>query len=455
MFEGNLQLPEEGAMCMDSNLQAAKYLIIYLMKRMQKGINTWWKVNINTSRKDKLKAWEKGYRPDVTGDSYPIKSVDPLSGEPHALEGMDYLTWMRNHGKYRQFVEGNESIIVRSYNMARFLHKLRWAFYRIGLNQNDLSAMIAHNKNQTEQQKVRRAYLGGSAPIVEGIVIQSDPSYVTMCRLIKLVTGCESFSMLSAQRSSGKHLSIDMEALVGDPLVAKGDVDQELLLLMNQYGLSDFLGHAKTMLQNLKDGNSFLGRQLIDNENYSLHIPQLQYAPPQPTDRQGNESQGSDPRPKGGKAKGTSKSSASPTVFAHTTFHRKVALTVVRWEPVRKLVLTRQILLLLLGKKPKDKNVKRRMPHMPPPKDTTTIQVNLLNSPWIQIGTQRGAAKENGNRRGEMINGDTKVEIRGKDFSVNILVDGSTVEGIKHLLPRREHLRAGHSVGFTKSFMMP
>ena len=200
--------------------------------------------------------------------------------------------------------------------MARFLHKLRWAFYRIGLNQNDLSAMIAHNKNQTEQQKVRRAYLGGSAPIVEGIVIQSDPSYVTMCRLIKLVTGCESFSMLSAQRSSGKHLSIDMEALVGDPLVAKGDVDQELLLLMNQYGLSDFKGHAKTMLQNLKDGNSFLGRQLIDNENYSLHIPQLQYAPPQPTDRQGNESQGSDPRPKGGKAKGTSKSSASPTVFA-------------------------------------------------------------------------------------------------------------------------------------------
>ena len=92
---------------------------------------------------------------------------------------------------------------------------------------------------------------------------------------------------------------------------------------------------------------------------------------------------------------------------------------------------------------------------MPPTKDKITILVNLLNSPWIQIGTQRGAAKGNGNRRGEMINGETKDEIRGKDFSVNILVDGSTVEGIKHLLPRREHLRAGHSVGFTKSFMMP
>ena len=252
----------------------------------------------------------------MTGDSYPVKDIDPLSGEPYALEGLDYLTWMRNHGKYGQFVEGNESIIVRSYNMARFLHKLRWAFYRIGMNQNDLNAMIVHNKNQTDQQKVRRAYLGGSAPIVEGIVIQSDPSYITMCRLIKLVTGCESFSMLSAQRSSDRHLSIDMEALVGDPLVAKGDVDQELLLLMNQYNLSDFLGHAKTMLQNLKEGRSSLGRQLIDNENYSLHIPQLQYAPPQPQDKQGKDSQGSDPRPKGGKAKGTSKSSTSPTVFA-------------------------------------------------------------------------------------------------------------------------------------------
>ena len=124
----------------------------------------------------------------------------------------------------------------------------------------------------------------------------------------------------------------------------------------------------------------------------------------------------SDPRPKGGKAKGTSKSFSSPTVYApgesRTTFHRKVALTVVRWEPVRKLVLTRQILLHLLGKKPKSKNVKRRTPHMPPTKDKTTILVNLLNSPWTQIGTQRGAAKGNGNRGEEMINGETKDEIR-------------------------------------------
>ena len=464
MFERNLQLPEEGAMCLDSNLQAAKYLVIYLMKRMQKGINTWWKVNINTSRKDKLKAWENGFRPDVTGDSYPVKDIDPLSGEPHALEGMDYLTWMRNHGKYGQFVEGNESIIVRSYNMARFLHKLRWAFYRIGLNQNDLNAMIVHNKNQTDQQKVRRAYLGGSAPIVEGIVIQSDPSYITMCRLIKLVTGCESFSMLSAQRSSDRHLSLDMEALVGDPLVAKGDVDQELLLLMNQYGLSDFLGHAKTMLQNLKDGRSSLGRQLIDNENYSLHIPQLQYAPPQPPDKQGNDPQGSDPRPKGGKAKGASKSSTSPTVFApggksydlptqSNTDSSQVGqcestcgqssswstrTSSCSSERCWKARTTRGEYHLCLW-----------------PKDTTTIQVNHLNSPLIQIGTQKDAAKEKGNSGEEMISGGIKVEEGEGDINNDILADGNTVDGIKHLFPWSEHLRAGPSVGSTQSFMIP
>ena len=68
-------------------------------------------------------------------------------------------------------------------------------------------------------------------------------------------------------------------------------------------------------------------------------------------------------------------------------------------------------------------------------KDTTTIQVNLLNSPSIQIGTQKDVAKGKGNSGEEMINGDIKVEEGEKDISVNILVDGSTVEGIKHLFP--------------------
>lgn len=60
MFERDLRLPDEGSMCIDSNLQAAKYMIIYLMKRVYKGINTWWKFNITTPRKEKLKLWEQG-----------------------------------------------------------------------------------------------------------------------------------------------------------------------------------------------------------------------------------------------------------------------------------------------------------------------------------------------------------------------------------------------------------
>ena len=126
------------------------------------------------------------------------------------------------------------------------------------------------------------------------------------------------------------------------------------------------------MLQNLKDGRSSLGRQLIDNENYSLHIPQLQYAPPPPPDKQGNDPQGSDPRPKGGKAKGTSKSSTSPTVFApggksydlpqqsNTDSSQVGASALKHMRP--KLVLIHQNLLLLLGKVLKGKNSKRRIP---------------------------------------------------------------------------------------------
>jgi len=51
MFERDLKLPEEGAMCVDSNLQAAKYMI---MKRVHKGMNTWWKYNVATDRERKL-----------------------------------------------------------------------------------------------------------------------------------------------------------------------------------------------------------------------------------------------------------------------------------------------------------------------------------------------------------------------------------------------------------------
>ena len=255
--------------------------------------------------------------PRCNGIQISTKFIDPLTGEPKGLEGLEYLTWMRNHERYCENVDGNESIFVRAYSMQRFLHKLRWAIYRIGMDQNlnDLNAMIQHNRNQVELQKARRAWLGGSAHLVEGIVIQNDPSYTTMCELIKLVTGCESFSMLSAQRSNERHLSIDMEALVGDPLVNKGDIDQELVLIMNQYGLNNFLGPARIMLKNLQEGKSQLLRQLIDNENYPLYIPQLKYAPQQTTDSQSQSAQGSDLRPKGKHGKGHSKSFREPTVY--------------------------------------------------------------------------------------------------------------------------------------------
>ena len=72
---------------------------------------------------------------------------------------------------------------------------------------------------------------------------------------------------------------------------------------------------------------------------------------------------------------------------------------------------------------------------MPLTKDTTTIQVNHLNSPLIQIGTQKDAAEEKGNSGEEMISGDIKVEEGERDISKDILADGSIVEGTKHLFP--------------------
>jgi len=51
--------------------------------------------------------------------------------------------------------------------MIRFIHKLRWAIYRIGMNHENLTEMVNHNKTQTENQKKRRSMLGGSARIVE------------------------------------------------------------------------------------------------------------------------------------------------------------------------------------------------------------------------------------------------------------------------------------------------
>ena len=189
-----------------------------------------------------------------------------------------------------------------------------WAVYRIGMNQTDLNAMVIHNKNQVDQQKNRKAWLGGSANIVERVIIQNDPSYTTMCKLIKLVSGCESFSMLSSQRSSGKHLSIDMEALVGEP--TNQDADQESVLILNQHGLNNFHGASRDVFKNLREGRAQLLRQLIDNEDYSINIPHLKYAPPAASDVPSQNPFGSDTRPRNTPRSNQALSSGEPIVYA-------------------------------------------------------------------------------------------------------------------------------------------
>ena len=69
------------------------------------------------------------------------------------------------------------------------------------------------------------------------------------------------------------------------------------------------------MLQNLKEGKSFLSRQLIENDDYSLYIPQLRNAPQQTNYPQSKGAQGSDHRPKESSEKGKSKYPKGPTVY--------------------------------------------------------------------------------------------------------------------------------------------
>ena len=90
MFDRNLKLPEEGAICIDSNLQTAKYILVHLM-RVNKGLKTWWKFNVAVDRKQKLENWAKGYRPDITGPDFPVKEIDPSTGEPEPLDDVEYL----------------------------------------------------------------------------------------------------------------------------------------------------------------------------------------------------------------------------------------------------------------------------------------------------------------------------------------------------------------------------
>ena len=283
MFERDLTLPDEGAMCIDTNIHAAKYLMVQLMNRINKDMKTFWKFNIVTDRKGKLANWEKGFRPDLTGKDYPVKEIDPMTGEPKALSDLEYIQRIRSIKSYEKLLEmGGGHMTARAYAVHKLIHKIRWAFYRIGMDQNDLSNMIEHNRQQTLLQKTRRDYLGGTAEIVEKVVekvlIQNDPSYTTMCKILKLVSGCETFSFLTKMQSENTHLSIDMEALVGDPINTV--VDQETVLLLYQYGFTQLYGASAKYLSNMIDGKSNLSRQIVEFEDYRESVPQLQFAAP-------------------------------------------------------------------------------------------------------------------------------------------------------------------------------
>ena len=233
MFERNLTLPDEGAVCVDSNLQAVKYVIVYIMSRMNRNINTWWKFNIALTREDKLESWKNGHRPEVTGGEFPVKPIDPVTGEPEKLTPMELLARLRNQGVGKKLIEGAEHLVPRAYEVAVVLHKMMWAYYRSGKSKEDFLVMIRHNQRQTDLQLMQKRMLKGSAAVVEMVMVQNDQSYSTMTKLLKMATGCETFSVLSNMKSHGKHFVFDVEALVGDPM--NKDSDSEISLILNQY----------------------------------------------------------------------------------------------------------------------------------------------------------------------------------------------------------------------------
>ena len=182
------------------------------------------------------------------------------------LDNLEYLNRLRNNNKFAPLIEPCEHIALRGYQMIRFIHQIRWAIYRIGMSREDVEKMIDHNKIQTENQKARRAMLGRSGGIVEAVIIQNDPTFTLMCKLIKLVTGCDTFSLLLPVKPRGNCYHFDVEALVGDP--TNQEVDQEITLILYTYGFDQIYGKNGDLLRNLLQGRSKLARQLVENENY-------------------------------------------------------------------------------------------------------------------------------------------------------------------------------------------
>ena len=156
MFERNLTLPDEGAICVDSNLQAVKYVIVYIMSRINRQINAWWKYNIALTREEKLANWENGFRPEVTGSEFPVKPIDPATGEPEKLTPFELITRLRNQKVGSELIVGAEHLVPRAYEVAVILHKMMWAYYRSGKSKEDFVAMVQHNQRQTDLQLMQK-----------------------------------------------------------------------------------------------------------------------------------------------------------------------------------------------------------------------------------------------------------------------------------------------------------
>ncbi len=172
MFERNLTLPDEGAICVDSTLQAVKYVMVYIIKRINRQINAWWRYNIALTREQKIANWSKGFRPEITGSDFPVKPIDPNTGEPEKLSNIELLERLRPQTKASELIKNAEHLVPRAYEVSILLHKIQWAFYRTGKSKEDFQVMFDHNKRQTQLQLAQRAMLKGSAKVVEMVVVQ-------------------------------------------------------------------------------------------------------------------------------------------------------------------------------------------------------------------------------------------------------------------------------------------
>ena len=300
------------------------------------------------------------------------------------------------------------------------------------------------------------------------------------CVNYKLVSGCETFSVLSHMKTDSKRLSIDMEALVGDPMNIL--VDHEVVLLLNQYGFSDLHGPSGKYLRNLKSGTAELHRQIVENEDYQRMVPQLKHAAHDPKDAsQEKDSYGSGSRPReltGAQAQNPGK---SPRVFAPggVSYERPKSD-----KPAERPEVTLRPNSANVGAsakhpakarpespapktmpEPSSSSSQRQPAELPLPTRRQTeggakphMRANKA-TPLRQLSPRKprsilkqeirdGGVRATGTRAGERGN---PVVLESRDVTVE---DGSTM--LLNLLHHwRENMRAGRSVGFTQLWANP